>query len=372
MTTQDVPTVIGEGWVARLYQPEIDKAGLQKLSEFHYGTRDQAHTEFIDWFSGTSPAGHATVVVGEDTTSHEIIGFCFYMPVAAKVGDDYGVARMGGNAVVHPDYRMKGVFRSLQQVGKTSLGNIWFSYGFPKPSAVEVHKRGGRVKVSDLPLLVRPVDMGQLAEARLKNPLLRAAARAGWWLAGRTIWRQPRPAPQGITVRPEETFDASFDRFWERVAGKYEIIIKRDSAFLNWRFCATPFRQYRLLTARGRDGELAGYLVLRCTTIEGVKTGLIMDLLVAPGERGDRAGLLLVAAATRQFAEAGMALAGCLMLPHTHEYRLLTRAGYLNAPARFAPQRFMLLSQSFSDRTPSEYLTRAERWFISMANHDAV
>lgn len=370
MTTLEPQAIVGEGWIARHYRPE-DKPGLLKLSQFHYGTRDQAHEAYIDWYSGESPAGRATVIVGEDTHSREIIGFCFFMPVIAKVGNEYGTARMGGNAVVHPDYRRRGIFSSFHKVAGEELATSWFSYGFPKPRALVAHQKGGRRKVADLPLLVRPIDMRQLARDRLRNPLLRGAARAGWWLAGRTLWRQPRPNPQGIVVRHEEGFDASFDRFWDRVADKYEIIIKRDSAFLNWRFSGLDFRAYRLLTARV-NGELVGYLVLRCTQIEGVRTGLIMDLLVEPGARGDRAGLLLLAAATQHFSTNGMALSGCLLLPHTQEYRIVVRGGYINAPGRFTPQRFMLLSQSFSERTPAEYLTRAERWFISMANHDAV
>ena len=370
MTTLEPQAIVGEGWIARHYRPE-DKPGVLKLSKYHYGTRDQAFEEYIDWYGGESPAGRATVIVGEDTHSREIIGFSFFMPVIVKVGNEYGVARMGGNAVVHPDYRMRGIFGSFHKVAKEDLADSWFSYGFPKPKALIAHRKGGRVPVSDLPLLIRPLNMRQLAGERLKSPLLRVAARAGWWVASRTVWRQPTPDPQGIVVRHEERFDASFDRFWERIADKYEIIIKRDSAFLNWRFCGYSFRPYRLLTAR-RNGELIGYLVTRCTKVECVPTGLIMDLLVEPGPGGDRAGQLLLAAATQYLTEAGMSLAGCLMLPHTHEYRILRRAGFIDAPARFAPQRFMLLAQSFSNHTPAEYLTRAERWFISMANHDAV
>lgn len=371
MTTLETEAIVGEGWIGRRYRPEEDRPGLLKLAQFHYGTRDQAHPEYIDWFSGESPAGRATVMVAEDADHHEIIGFCFYMPVVAKVGNEYGIARMAGNAVVHPNFRRRGIFNKLQRAGWKDFGNTWFSYGFPKPQALIVHRRGGRKPVSVLPLLVRPVDMRQLASHRLKNPLLRVAARLGWGLAGHTVLRPARPDPGEIRVGHEEGFDASFDRFWERVAPKYEIIIKRDSAFLNWRFRGFTFRSYPLLTARV-DGELVGYLVLRCTEIEGVRTGLIMDLMVEPGSRGDRAGLLLVTAAMQHFAANGMALAGCFFLPHTQEYRVVRRSGFIPAPRRLAPQRFMLLSQSFSDHTPAEYLTRADRWFISMANHDAV
>jgi GNAT superfamily N-acetyltransferase len=156
-----------------------------------------------------------------------------------------------------------------------------------------------------------------------------------------------------------------------RVADKYDIIVKRDRTFLTWRFCNLSFRSYYILTARA-SGELVGYAVLRCTEIEEVRTGLIMDLLVEPSERGEEAGLLLVEKATRWFREAGMALAGSLMLRHTQEYEILHRAGYVDCPERFAPQAFRLTTTSLSPRVPNEFLAQADRWFVTMANHDAV
>jgi hypothetical protein len=166
-------------------------------------------------------------------------------------------------------------------------------------------------------------------------------------------------------------FDERFDQFWERVSDKYEIIIKRDRAFLTWRFYNTSFRSYEILAAKV-GGELAGYAVLRCTEIEGIATGLIMDLLVEQGARGEAAGMLLVEQATCRFEEAGMALAGSLMLPHTHEFAILRKSGYVKAPERFSPQGFQLNAKSLSSEVSQEFLAQSSRWFITMANHDAV
>jgi hypothetical protein len=202
---------------------------------------------------------------------------------------------------------------------------------------------------------------------------MRLAVEIGWKVAGNTIWRPTRALaePWGIQLSQPTSFDEAFDQFWERVADKYDIIIKRDRAFLTWRFCNTSFRTYEILAAKV-GGELVGYAVLRSTEIEGVATGLITDLLVEQSDRGEAAGLLLAQQATTRFEEAGMSLAGCLMLPHTHEFAILRQSGFVKAPERFSPQTFQLNAKSLSPELSQESLAQSSRWFVTMANHDAV
>jgi hypothetical protein len=101
-------------------------------------------------------------------------------------------------------------------------------------------------------------------------------------------------------------------------------------------------------------------------------TGIIADFMVLPGEQGDRAGLQLLQAALQRFEQAQVPLAGGLMLPHTQEYSIMRRAGFMRAPRPFAPQPFHLFIRSYSDDPPLSALTRPEGWYVSVADHDAV
>jgi hypothetical protein len=93
-------------------------------------------------------------------------------------------------------------------------------------------------------------------------------------------------------------------------------------------------------------------------------------------EEQDRADMLavnrLLSEATRRFRDAKLAVAGGLMLPHTQEYAIMRRAGYLRAPDRFAPQPFHLFVKPYIDEPPLDVLTRPESWYVSIADHDAV
>jgi hypothetical protein len=117
---------------------------------------------------------------------------------------------------------------------------------------------------------------------------------------------------------------------------------------------------------------MLGYIVLRQANVRGIMTGMIADFMVLPGERGDEAGLLLIGEALQRFEKAGVPLAGGLALPHTQEYAIMRRAGFLSAPRQFAPQSFHLFIRSYCDEPPLDELTRPEAWYVSIADHDAV
>jgi hypothetical protein len=215
--------------------------------------------------------------------------------------------------------------------------------------------------------------MWALAERRVPKLATRLALSIAWPVAAQTAFR-PRwtnARRWGLNISVAETFDASFDRFWERVAPKYRVTIARDRAFLLWRFRGASFRAYTILTARVGD-ELVGYAILRDFQIESIRSGMIADLLVEPGARGDAAGLLLVNEATRRLKADGMALAGALMMPQTQEYQILRKAGYIEPPPRLAPQTFRIMARPFRDGPFKGEVPPADQWFLTMADHDAI
>ena len=358
--------------IARLVRDD-DKWSILRLSALHYGDKEQAKEGFFDWLYGGTPAGRPIVAVAEALASGEIVGFTWHLPFQVSLQGVEALCLMGCNALVHPDFRLKGIYLTLREMTFERVEDQLFTYGFPKPAAIYPHGKAGMNRVTRIPLMVMPLDMHALAKSRISNSIVGLAMDVGWRVASRTILRPHRPSSgsYGIRISEHTTFDTSFDHFWEKVAGKYPIIIKRDRAFLNWRFCRLSFRSYQILSARA-GSEMLGYAVLRCADISRVRTGLIMDLLVEESSRGEAAGLQLLAEAKGWFQRNGAALAGCLMLPHTQESTILQQAGFVNCPERFAPQTFALSAKSLSPHVTNEFLLESKNWFITSANHDAV
>jgi GNAT superfamily N-acetyltransferase len=359
-------------WRVREFSPE-DKPSLLRLSRRHYGEKEQAQERYVDWLYNACTGGHSFIAIAEEIKTGEVLGFSFQVPFPVQAMGRQGVCRLGCNALVDPNYRRQGIYFALTELVDSSIGDTLFTYGFPKPRAITAHEKVGKFQVGPIPLLVRPLDIGALTSHRLRNPLLRWTVNAGWRIGAMTFFR-PLSTDIGraqIEIRANVEPDARFDAFWGRIRGKYDIIIPRDSRFLGWRFVEPRFRKYSLFVAE-TGGIILAYMALRVTDIEGISIGLIMDLLVEPSTRGELAGTLLIQRALDESQAAGTALAGCLMLPHTQEYSLLRRMGFVEPPERLSPQAFRLMASNLSSEIPDETLANRDHWFVTMANHDAV
>ena len=354
---------------------ETDKAGVLALIRNEYGDIDLAQEAYFDWLRTAAPPGVRQWIGKEKHTGRVITSGTMVAARASWQGQ--GVrALLGFNVVVAPEFRRQGIHTAFTQQTSEDVTKTGYSFIliFPNAKSMSQLARSENYHlVSQVPLLVRPLDMPRLSEATGQHPLTRLGMDLGWAVAGRTVWRERRPSSDGVPMRiSEETrLDRTFDDFWDQIKAKYDLMLVRDRAFLQWRFLDIPTREYLVLTAR-QDGQILGYVILRQAEIRGIPTGLIADFLVLPGEQGDQAGLRLLHTALRRFKDARLPLAGGLMLPHTQESRIMRQAGFLAAPQRFAPQLFHLFVRRYAEEPPLSVLTRPESWYVSIADHDAV
>jgi GNAT superfamily N-acetyltransferase len=356
--------------ITRWYQPE-DKAGILSLNARESGVRELAQSDYFDWLCEGNPAGPAILSVTTEPADGQVVGFIWYIPVRWQYFGESVPAFLGANALVHPDYRRRGIYSRMQQmaVAECIQRGARLLYAFGRPASINGVKAMGFEAV-DMPLLARPFDIDRLSQARGFDGAIAVGLRAGWQFAGSTLFR-PRTVRSTAAVQRETGFDESFDHFWGRVADKYSSLAVRDRAFLSWRFGAVPHRQYEVWTTR-MGSELLGYAVLRCDEILGVQSGLIMDLLVEPTQRGEKAGLSLLAAVTERFREQGMWMATALMLGHTQEYRLLRQAGYVPVQRWLASRSYSLAVGKCSTDSLSPFqVTEIRSWFVTLTNHDA-
>jgi predicted N-acetyltransferase YhbS len=361
-------------WEISTYEPG-DKAGILALIRAEYGDVDLAEEAYFDWLRSASPPGVRQWIVKEKATGRVITAGTSVAARASWRGKELH-ALLGFNIVVAPEYRRQGIHTALTRQSGEDVRQAGYRFTtiFPNAKSMGQLARSPNYHlVSQVPLVIRPLDVRTLMAMTGRNSLLAWGAELSWQVAGRTLWRERGPGRDGPTVRISEdvVLDEAYDQFWKLVRSKYDLMLVRDRAFLQWRFKDIPTRHYQILSAR-QDGQLLGYIVLRQAPVRGIMTAMIADLLVLPGERGEAAGLHLLQTALQRFKDAKAPLVGGLMLPHTHEYRILRRAGFLRAPRPLAPQTFHLFVRLYADEPPLDAITCPESWYVSIADHDAV
>jgi hypothetical protein len=357
-----------------LYRPG-DEADILAMNLAEYGPADtMVNPEDFRWRHAENPAGQAQITVVRDEDIDQVIGFTWMVPLHMRLfGQDY-VGAMTTNQLIRPDYRgsmayAKMIRHRLRLLRKSTA----FRYSFPADDIFESTVSIEKMSAFDIPLLIRPLNLVQLAQMLYTRRWMGLLSGWGGQVVSPLLFYSRAGTAQRHSLKIEwlDHFDERFDDLWQRVQDKYNIMVVRDRAFLAWRFAPVSRRAYRILTASA-DGELIGYAILRCTDeIRGIPIGLIMDLLLEPGARGEAAGLLLLANAWQHFREEKVWLAGALAFPHTVEYQVVRRAGYRPCPPRLAPRRFRIAFNCFDSALPDTTDITTCDWFTTIADYEA-
>jgi len=138
---------------------------------------------------------------------------------------------------------------------------------------------------------------------------------------------KPAKEDSSIVVSVLDRFDEQANHLWDKVKDDYSFITERTTEYLNWRYRDPRGGVYTVLQAV-KDGELLGYIVMRISSWENRREGMILDVLTLPG-RVDCLGAL-VREGLRFFDESGVNeiyYLGVLGNPYT---KYLRKFGFLN------------------------------------------
>lgn len=328
--------------------------------------------EFI-WRSDQNPAGRAIIPVIRDARG-DVVGFFWLIPLKIRVqGQDY-LGATGANLVIHEQHRRAFGYVKLQRRFNQALQDTDSALHLSFVS--EENYRRLRLQSPErtfiVPSLIKPLDFGRLAQEHFTKKWQSWVANKAGYIVPPLFFKRPFLRRNGdISVHMIEQFDESFDAFWRRVQDKYPAMVIRDRAFLNWRFTPINGRRYHILVARAK-GEMLGYAVIRCAKVRGLKTGLILDLLLLDDPREIEAGERLVAHAEAFFRSQEMSLLLALMAPGSAEYRILKRSGCRSLALMVNPRPFhFAFFVQDSHRKKLESLT-VKDWFITLADFESL
>jgi GNAT superfamily N-acetyltransferase len=262
-----------------------------------------------------------------------ILGQYAAMPVTLRWGDREVRASWGMDVFVRSEARGKGVGARLFTTWADSV-DVALGLGLT-PSSYGLFQKLRFEDAGPVPFFRCWLDPVAVASRRLGRPLGRVAGTL--MRAGLALLRR-RPEVGTVVVRPIRAFGREHDDLWSRTGPSYAMCVRRNAAYLNWKYVRCPHRKYDLWEAR-RGDAVVGFGVSRHEDYHGLRLGWIVDAYAAAADGEARRAL--IAAALESFRAAGVARAQAFALGRALA-RDLRRLGFFRGSS---PMQFCLRAQ---------------------------
>ncbi len=284
-----------------------------------------------------------------------IVGQYATMPVQVTVTGQQVRGSWGMDVMVAPERQRQGLGEILF---RTWDRNVGASLGLGLSEAS--HRLFNKLRwpdVGPLPCLVKPltrrafriptwpVSVNRLVSA-VTLPIVKIVART---------------RPLGAEVRLIQRFDDSFTQLWDSLANKFDFAVRRDAAYLNWKFVSAPHVRY-VIAALRRDDRNVGYAVYRHFGEPRGRVTSLVDFLVDPD---DQAGLrTLLGWVDREAQQADSDKIRTFAM-HAGFRRVLRRSGYFQVKSSI---QFVVKVNGIN--VPPSFYDDTDRWHVTLGDSD--
>ena len=337
---------------------------LQKLMLSDLPSIRVSGTAYLSWQYFKNPAGKPFIRVAENDDA-EIVAQYIVIPQAFSVHNAREKATLSLNTLTREDYRGMGLFPQLAGAVYNDCAAVehTFTIGFPnKFSHQPLVKKLDFVDLGNVPLLIkvlRPIAM-------LKQKLNGNAPKHGKEFLSNNL---AISLLQHVSwLNPAHDTEA-YERFLNLFNAEKKILSMRSMAYLQWRYLEHPLHKYQILKYT-EAGEIKGIIILRAAEVLGFHSGIILDLMLAPGLEGKKAGSQLLKNATSIFNKLKLHLSFGIMLPQHPEFKLMQKAFYLKVPEKVLPQKIPFLVRVNKKTAFSADLLNADNWFLGLGDYD--
>jgi GNAT superfamily N-acetyltransferase len=230
-------------------------------------------------------AGHPSIWVARD--DGQVLGQYASMPVRLSWGGREVRSSWGMDVFLKPAARGRGIGAQLFTTWSDSV-DVALGLGLT-PSSYGLFQKLRYADVGPVPFAVKVMDARSVARRKLgpTGVLVAPFLALGWRLRHP---ERPRADPS-VAVSPAEGFPPEYDALWERAGAGYAMCVRRDAAYLEWKYGRCPTRRYRVHEAR-RGGTLHGFAVSRQEDYRGLRIGWVVDCFAARDDDAARDALL--------------------------------------------------------------------------------
>jgi GNAT superfamily N-acetyltransferase len=338
------------------YRPD-DKRAVEALYRRVFET-DAADASRLRWEwqyrrNPNNPGGEPEIWIAREGPA--IIGQYATMPVRLAVKGREIKGSWGMDVMVAPERQRRGLGEVLF---RTWDRNVGASLGLGLSDAsYRLFQKLKWPDVGPVPCLVKPLSRRAFRHPKLSVPLNRFISFLTWPI----VLIVSRSRPLSAEVRVLQRFDESFTKLWHTLAPKFDVAVRRDAAYLNWKFATAPHVRYSI-AALVRDGQTAGYAVYRHLLEPRGRVTLLVDFLADPAdEQGIETLLRWVDREARQ-ADSDKIRTFAM---HEGFRKILRKSGYFVVKSTME----FVIKVNGAD-VPPDFYENTDNWHVTLGDSD--
>ena len=336
------------------------------LNEVYKINRDLSYWK---WEFKQNPHGFKTILAMDGS---RIIGHLASINREIKVGGSENLASLEVEGITHPEYQRQGIFISLGKklLSDLKMEKVSIVCGFPNENALPGHRKLECIELLTLHVMIRPVNFRRVSERMVPNRFIGMLFSMMGRVSFKLFYRQKRTMMErDVKIRTINHFDSRFDDFWEKVKTDYNIVLKRDSKYLNWRYVQCPNKHYRIYVAE-ENKKILAWAVVRTLDKFDLKNGAIVDLL-AQSDCDDIVCNMLIKI-EEDFIEEEVDLMACSIPKWSFYYKILKKSGFMVCPRKLNPRNEPFIIYILNDDLDLELIKKAPNWYVTWGDTDVV
>jgi GNAT superfamily N-acetyltransferase len=338
------------------YRPE-DRRAVEALYRRVFGS-DAADASRLRWEwqyhrNPNNPRREPEIWIAREGPA--IIGHYATMPVRLSLAGRDLNASWGTDVMVAPERQRQGVGEVLF---RTWDRNVGASLGLGlSDSSSQLFQKLRWPNPGPVPCLVKPLTRRALRVPTWPVPVNRLVSAVTLPL----VKIVARTRPLSAEVRLIGRFDDSFTELWERVAPKFDLAVRRDARYLNWKFVQAPHVRYAIAALR-REARHVGYAIYRHMHEPQGRVTLLVDFLTDPD---DEAGFsTLLRWVDREARRAGSDKIRTYAM-HAGFRRALRKSGYFQVKSEM---EFVVKVNGVD--VPADFYEQIDRWHVTRGDSD--
>jgi len=323
----------------------------------------------IAWRYDRSPHGSSVSLQSRLPDGRGVCGYACSPRNALAQGDETTLASLGetGDVMTHPDWRKKGLFSALDRACMVETKRLGWPavFGLPNRRSAPIFLDLGWKKVGTVrpwTFLLRDGDGARdvrTREGRLQSWLVPLGVRKGKAARAKLVDR----AGTRFQARALDHFPGEVEALSRSVEKRFALMVRRDAAWLDWRFLRSPSGLHRAFGLYDEAGVFSGYAVVQLPR-EGSPVGWLVDVLA----RDDDALAAAISAGLERLELAGAAVVQAHAVDGSWWCERLQEAGFL--PPKASNHLIVIAWQNDPAHPIAVAALDARAWYLTDGDRD--